>query len=176
MLAKASLVKPALPAPPRVVADASRCDLRAAPDASAADLRVLPHVVACLQSAPQHPMAAQRPTLRHRQLLVRARRELSASTSLPLQSQTFATPSSVAGQEHRNIHEHRSSIGRSRDIRSGTQGSDQLGIGLGFRGHGGGPISVQGADLQAQTLGPPHMGKVRRALWRTGREGNPFTS
>ena len=29
MLAKASLVKPALPAPPRVVADASRCDLRA---------------------------------------------------------------------------------------------------------------------------------------------------
>jgi hypothetical protein len=131
MLAKASLVKPALPAPPRVVADASRCDLRAAPDASAADLRVLPHVVACLQSAPQHPMAAQRPTLRHRQLLVRARRELSASTSLPLQSQTFATPSSVAGQEHRNIHEHRSSIGRSRDIRSGTQGSDQLGIDLG---------------------------------------------
>src|SRR4051794_36897260 len=91
MPAKASLVKPALPAPPRVVADASRCDLRAAPDASAADLRVLPDVVACLQSAPRHPMAAQRPTLRHRQLLVRARRELSASTSLPLQSQAFAT-------------------------------------------------------------------------------------
>jgi len=87
MPAKASLVRPALPAPPRVVADASRCDLRAAPDAS-----VLPYVVACLQSAPQHPMAAQRSTLRQRQLLVRARRELSALTSLPLQSQRLQPP------------------------------------------------------------------------------------